>query len=253
MFRFVIFVSVLNICKMNTLFKVPDKGDPSDVLQLFPQYDLQLHCCRYWWLQKWEFKELTFPYWRIYHNSDKGAVIIHEDKEYNLTPDKLVMIAPNTSYATRLYNNVIPDTGFALKGGRVSALNSEKQVPTQDCILHLFIHFNIGIPYDTIAPGVFVYELNDHLKEKLHVIKKHLNYEHTRFSFHCSLSIQSLISDLLSDLPESSWDLITKDHRILEVLSHIEAYLNTDLTNEVLAKKAKLAAKATVLHLQGLP
>lgn len=244
MFRFAKFVSILNIVPMNTLFKVPDKGDPSDVLQLFPHFDLQLHCCRYWWLQQWEFKELSFPYWRIYHNSETGAVIIHEGKEYALTPDKLVMITPNTSYATRLYDHLIPDTGYALKGGRVSAHNTEMQAPAEDCILHLFIHFNIGMPYDTLSPGVFVYDLNDHLKEKLQTIKKHLNYEHTRFSFHCSLSIQSLISDLLADLPESSWELITKDYRILEVLSHIENNLHGELTNEILAQRARLATNA---------
>lgn len=72
MFNCCIFVSVLNIVPMDALKKIPDKGDPSDIIQLFPRYNLQLHCCRYWWLQHWEFKELSFPYWRIYHNSYQG-------------------------------------------------------------------------------------------------------------------------------------------------------------------------------------
>ncbi|WP_372751899.1 helix-turn-helix domain-containing protein [Labilibaculum sp.] len=224
--------------------KVPDKGDPSDVLQWFPNYNINLHCCRYWWLQNWEFNELSFPYWRIYHNSYKGAVLLYNSEEYALTPDKIVMIAPNTSYSTRLHDNIIPETGYSLIGGRISASLSEQQLHAEQFILHLFIHFNIGIPYDNISPGVFSYELTDHLKEKLQVIKRHLNYEHTRFSFYSTLAIQSLISDLLSDLPEESWNLITKDYRILEVLNFIENNSNEELNNAILAQQASMATNA---------
>ena len=69
---------------MNTIYKVPDVGDPSDVLQLFPKFNLQLLCCRNWWLKRWEFRELSYPYWRIYHNSSVGAVITYENQEYPL-------------------------------------------------------------------------------------------------------------------------------------------------------------------------
>ncbi len=225
-------------------YKVPDKGDPSDVRQLFPSYNLQLHCCRYWWLQQWEFKELSFPYWRIYHNSYQGAVILYEGREYSLTPDKIVMIAPNTSFATRLYDHIIPDTGYILKGGRVNSGVSEESLVIEQCILHLFIHFNIGMPYDNIAPGVFIYNLTDHLKEKLLLIKRYLNYENTRFSFHSSLTIQSLISDLLAEIPEKSWDIISKDYRILKVLTYVENNLDGDLENPVLGSVARMATNA---------
>ncbi len=229
---------------MDTIRKMPDKGDPSDVLQIFPHYNLQLHCCRYWWLQNWEFIELSFPYWRIYHNSYPGAVVIHEGKEYELTPDKIIMIAPNTSYSTRMFNHKIPEIGYSLKGGRVNWQLSEKNLVTNKYILHLFIHFNIGMPYDNISPGVFMYDLTDHIKGKLEIIKHHLNYEHTRFSFHSSLAVQSLISDLLLDLPEENWNLITKDLRILEVLNYVDSNINKELSNPVLANVIKMATNA---------
>ncbi|MBK3519396.1 AraC family transcriptional regulator [Carboxylicivirga marina] len=224
--------------------KVPDKGDPSDILQLFPKYNLQIHCCRYWWLQQWEFNELSFPYWRIYHNSYQGAVVIYEGREYALTPDKIVMIAPNTSYATRMHDHAIPDFGYTLKGGRVNASLSEKQLLTEQCILHLFIHFNLGMPYDNVSPGVFIFKLTEHLKEKLLIIKRHLNYEHARFSFYSGIAIQSLITDLIMELPQDSWELITNDSRILDVLSFIENNISNDLSNPALADKAMLATNA---------
>ncbi len=229
---------------VKTLSKVPDRGDPSDILQLFPGFNLQLLCCRYWWLRHWEFRELSFPYWRIYHNSHEGAVIIYNGMEYALRADKILMIAPNTSYSTRIGDFQIPENGYHIEGGRLGKGQSEEGYTLSGCILHLFIHFNIGVPYDNVSPGVFEFELTDHLLEKLSIIKKHLNEDFARFNFYTVLAIQSLISDLLSFIPESNWDLVSKDYRIIHVLGHIEANLNGDLSNDCLADQASMATNA---------
>ncbi|WP_372774272.1 helix-turn-helix domain-containing protein [Mangrovibacterium sp.] len=229
---------------MNTFFKIPDKGDPSDVLQLFPSYNLQLLCCRYWWLRKWEFRELSFPYWRVYWNKQDGANILYKGVEYALTKDKIVIIAPNTAFATRLYNNKIPYTGYELEGGRVGETETEEELVAKGSIIHLFIHFNIGMPYDHVAPGIFIFDINDHLYYKLSVIIDRLSVDATRFDFFSVLAIQSLISDLLSEIPESSWNATTKDFRILDVLSFIEDNLTDKLINEQLAEQAKLSTNA---------
>lgn len=229
---------------MITTPKVPDKGDPSDVLQIFPNYNIQLHCCRYWWLQRWEFKELSFPYWRIYHNSSPGAAVIYNGREYALTPDKIIMIAPNTSYSTRLFDHLIPKIGYSLKGGRIHSSLSKHHLDNKKSIPHLFIHFNIGIPYDNISPGIFVYELTHYIKEKLQIILRYLNDEYARFSFYSSIAIQSLISELLLGMSEESWNLITKDKRILDILSYIEDNMSDKLNNSTLAEQAKMATNA---------
>ncbi|WP_163324571.1 AraC family transcriptional regulator [Draconibacterium mangrovi] len=224
----------------------PEKGDPSDVVQLFPNYNIQLLCCRHWWLENWEYSELSFPYWRIYHNNAEGAKIMHNETEYNLSPHKIILISPNTSYSTRLYDHKIPKEGFSLVGERVD-LNSDRQIAaSKPSLQHLFIHFNIGIPYDNISPGVFSFELNEHLQSKLELIKNHLNKEHKFFSFHISLVIKALIADLLTDLPESNWNLISNDHRIISCLRYIERHLTDDLSNPTLAEKAKMATNAFI-------
>ncbi len=104
---------------MNALLKVPDKGDPSDIQQLFPRFNLQILCCRYWWLKRWEFRELSYPYWRIYHNTSEGAVVTFNGKEYALHPDKVLMVAPNTAYSTQINDFKVPDDGYRLLGARI--------------------------------------------------------------------------------------------------------------------------------------
>ncbi len=229
---------------MNTFLKVPDKGDPSNILQLFPSYKLQLLCCRYWWLRKWEFRELSFPYWRIYWNKQAGASISYNGNEYVLTPDKIVIIAPNTSFATRLFNDKIPIDGYELEGGRVWETETEEELVSKGYIIHLFIHFNIGLPYDQVAPGIFIFDLNDHLLQKLSEITKHLSQDSTRFDFFSALVIQSLVSDLLSEIPKFSWNSTSVDYRIIDVFDFIENNLTGELSNSKLAENAKLSTNA---------
>lgn len=229
---------------MINVTKIPDKGDPSDILQLFPQYNIQLLCCRYWWLTKWEFKELSYPYWRIYKNNTEGAVLISNGIEYEMHPDRIFMIAPNTSYSTRLKWNEIPESGYSIEGGRAGDAHQVSLSSQENYLFHLFIHFNIGFPYDNMMPGIRTFDLNEHLNEKLSIIINHLNVDNTRFSFYSGLAIQSLISDLLAEIPENQWDLVSKDTRILDVLSYIDEHLKLDLSNEKLAVQVGLATNA---------
>lgn len=228
---------------MGALSKVPDRGDPSDVLQLFPGFNLQLLCCRYWWLKQWEFRELSYPYWRVYHNNREGAVIIFEEREYPLHPGRILMIPPNTSYSTRIGDYEVPETGYRFEGGRIGG-RQEEWLMGEEGILHLFIHFNIGVPYDQISPGIFEFKLSGHLQEKLTIIKNHLLVDHSKFNFYTLLAIQSLLTDLLSFVPESSWDMMSNDQRILQVLGHIESSIDSDLSNRTLADVASLATNA---------
>jgi len=228
----------------DTFYKIPDKGDPSDVLQLFPRYHLQLLCCRYWWLKKWEFKELAFPYWRIYHNTINGAEVIYDNKSYSLSPDKIILIPPNTSFETKLTGKITGQKEYELEGGRVESHTDKDEIQKSGGVLHLFIHFNLGMPYDNVSPGIFVFDLTKHLEKKISSIIKHLSVDYSRFNFYSALSIQSLIGDLLADVPESMWDLMSNDFRILEVLGFIEKNLNKNLNNDVLAQKANMATNS---------
>ncbi len=228
----------------NTIYKVPDKGDPSDVLQLFPRFNLELLCCRYWLLSHWEFRDLSYPYWRIYHNGRPGAYMIHNDKEIALSPDKLYMIAPNTGYATRIGDHAIPENSYHFEGSRLGRGQPLKGKLKEDGIPHLFIHFNIGVPYDNVSPGIFEFNLTSSLVKKLDTITGHLDVDFTRFNFYTVLAIHSLISDLLSSIPENNWDLITKDYRILQVLGYVENNLNGQLSNQILATHSRLATNA---------
>jgi AraC-like DNA-binding protein len=173
-----------------------------------------------------------------------GAVVVYNGIEYPLSSNKIVVIAPNTSFATRLFNHTIPSEGYILEGGRVNEFETEEQLKSKGCMLHLFIHFNIGMPYDHIAPGIFTFDLNEHLNEKLTQISTHLVTDSSRFDFFTVLVIQSLVTDLLSKIPESNWRSTSKDYRIVELFRIIENNLQDNLSNDKLATIAKLSTNA---------
>nr|WP_321452845.1 AraC family transcriptional regulator [uncultured Carboxylicivirga sp.] len=225
---------------MKNPIQLPYKGDPSDILQHFPNYNLQILCCRYWWLERWEYRELSFPYWRIYNNQKKGAFIKAGNKIIELLPERIYLIAPNTSYSTFLFNHKIPSKGYALKGGRITSEYSSAAFSTKT-IEHLYIHFNMGIPYDNVAPGIFTFEVTQHLRNKITSITNHLSIDNKEFSFYTLLSIQSLIIDLLAEINEQNWQVLTNNHHILSLLNYIENNLNTELSNTKLADICRLA------------
>jgi AraC-like DNA-binding protein len=180
----------------------------------------------------------------MYWNKQSGAHILYDGTDYTLTKDKIMVIAPNTAFATRLHYDEIPDEGYELEGGRPDETTDEKKQVSQGCIMHLFIHFNIGMPYDNIAPGVFIYNVTPHIYQKLNIIIDHLYTNPNLFNFFSVLTIQSLISHLLSDIPESNWNTTSKDQRILNVLNFIDKHLYDDLANDDLAKTAMLSTNA---------
>jgi AraC-like DNA-binding protein len=223
---------------------MPEKGDPSAIQQMFSGYNVQLLCCRFWWLKHWESTGMSFPYWRIYWNANKGGFITYKDRTYELTPDKIFLISPNTPFST--YINKPPDhkSGYVLEGGRIDNSLPVEKLIEKGYVLHLFSHFNIGMPYDYIEPDIFVFDVNEHIKKKINDITNYLKKEVERFDFYTSLVIHSLISDLLSLIPSEQWNLISGDSRILNVLHYIEMNIDGNLTNKELASKTNLAINA---------
>jgi AraC-like DNA-binding protein len=220
---------------------VPEKGDPSNLPQIFSGLNINLLCCRYWWLKNWESRDMSFPYWRIYWNKNRGSTIKFEEKITELNPDRIVLIPPYTAFSSQFKNNTIPPSGYCLEGGRVDHNNPASNFLTEDFVLHLFIHFNLGMPYDFISPQIFSFEVSNDLKNDLERLTSDLQENHEQISVQSSLIIYKIIILTVSQIPKEYWNLTTSDQRILNVLRVIEEKLSEELTNQQLAQKANMA------------
>jgi len=221
-------------------------GDPSGIKQTFPQLNLELHCCRLWWLKNWEHRALAFPFWRIYYNVQAGASVIYKKKQIPLKPDTLYLISPNTVFASKLYKQKIPAKGFVLNGGSVVNMkDSERELLAQgQAIEQLFIHFTIGFPYDTIIPALYAFPIDQPIQKKLDILVSYFSQRIQEIDLHIYLTLQALVCELLSKIDTFHWEQLTNDKRISRVINYIESHLSEPLSNQQLANIACMASNS---------
>ena len=118
-------------------------GDPSTNKQTFTDVELKILCCRYWSLDVWDCHDLAFPFWRIYWNKNSGGVLNFNESEYSMTPDKVYIIPPFTSFSTSFKKNKKHNKGVHVTGRHLNE-HDDDFVRSENSLLHLFIHFNLS-------------------------------------------------------------------------------------------------------------
>jgi AraC-like DNA-binding protein len=224
--------------------KVPEKGDPSKTLQLFPGLNINLLCCRFWWLKNWESQDMSFPYWRLYWNKSKGGIISFAGKTIEMDPGQVIMIPPYTAFSSRVRGNTLPVSGYNLEGARMEEDTNETDLVNEGAVLHLFIHFNLGMPYDFIAPELFCFDVGPDMRADLEDLTQSMKHNNEELSVQSSLLIYKIIVLTVSMIAEENWNLATSDQRMLNVLREIENHISEELTNKKLSEVAKMAVNS---------
>jgi transcriptional regulator GlxA family with amidase domain len=86
--------------------------------------------------------------------------------------------------------------------------------------------------------------MNNHLEDKIKLLRDYLTIHVAQFNFTVSLTIQSLIYELLFSMGEEKWKYPIRDGRIAKVINHIENNISEDFTNKSLANIANMATNA---------
>lgn len=189
---------------------------------------------------------MSFPYWRIYWNKSSGGVISFAGKTIELTPNQIILIPPYTAFSSRLKENTIPPSGYNLEGGKVGEEAPEEELLNEGAVLHLYIHFNLGMPYDFIAPQLLSFDVYPDLRADLEELTINLQKNNAQLPVQSGLLIYKIIILTVSKIPEESWNLNTNDQRMLNVLREIEDHISEGLNNQRLAKVANMAVNSFV-------
>ena len=220
------------------------KVDPSESIQSFTDIHIQLHCCRYWMLTEWECTNLDFPFWRIYHNGIEGASILYKGVLTELTPDKIVIIPPNTSFYNCLKSDIYNITRESISGRSIESVLDLEKLEGNKKVDHLFIHFNLGLPYDFIQPGIYSVDVNVSTAPLIEALKKKCIDNSISFDFKTCLHIHNLIIYLLSNIPNDIWQNGEMDQRIIKCMQCIQKNTHERHTNESLASMANMATNS---------
>lgn len=231
------FVYKLNIETMFRFQEIPPEGDPSSRIQEFQEILPRLLCCRYWWMSEWKSQQMSFPYWRLYWNRSGRAWVVYNRTIY-LEPGKVLLIPPNTPFATDIDQSEVPsEQPYSLKGGRVENIEMEEARLEDGTVLHMFIHFTLGYPFDIISPNIFEFDITPTQQALIQSITRQLMAGQVKFEQTGSLELYSLIFSLLHQLPPDTWKSQKLDERVLQGIRHMEQNIR-----ETQIKNSKLAA-----------
>jgi len=187
---------------------------------------------------------MSFPYWRIYWNKSNGGNLSYAGRTIELNPDQIILIPPYTAFSSRLKGNNLPLSGYHLEGARMDEDTDEIALLENGAVLHLFIHFNLGMPFDFISPELFCFAVSPGLRLDLEELSKQLKINHDEFSVSSILLIYKIILLTISQISAESWNLTTTDQRLLNVLREIEDHISEVLTNKRLAEVANMAVNS---------
>ena len=227
-------------------------GDPSKVAQMFTLLSLKIWCCRYWCLFEWECNDAAFPYWRIYWNKNYGGIITHQGKRIQMQRENVYLIPPNTSFRSHIEGSKKKLKGMNVLGREVRKEDDENLLASNR-ILHLFIHFNLGIPFDHVDSNVFEIPLNGDQLVQLNTLSLILKNTYTspkgkpiEFETSTVFLIQSTILGILSQLPENIWNTSVLDNRIAYIAHFIENNIDKNPSNTELAQMCHMTTNSLV-------
>jgi AraC-like DNA-binding protein len=196
-------------------------------------------------MSEWKSQQMSFPYWRLYWNKSGRALVVYNKTIY-LEPEKLVLIPPNTPFSSDIeFSKVPPHQPYSLRGGRVESGSMEKTMLEEGTVLHLFIHFTLGYPYDTISPDIFVFDITPAQHKLVLSITRQLIAGQVRFDQAGSLELYSLLFSLLHQLPLTTWKNQNLDARILQGIRYMEQHIRkTEISNSLLASLGGMSVNA---------
>jgi len=225
--------------------EIPPDGDPSQRIQEFRDMLPRLLCCRYWYMEEWKSQQMSFPYWRMYWNRSGKARVVYK-KTIDLVPEKIILIPPNTPFASDIEGSKVENSlPYSLKGGRVESEEMESEMIDKNKVLHMFVHFNLGYPFDSISPEIFEFDMDGIQESLIHSITRQLIAGTVMFDHTGSLALYALLFSLLHQLPPGIWKTKKLDARIVNGIRYMEKNIgNTSILNSALAREGAMSVNA---------
>jgi AraC-like DNA-binding protein len=215
------------------------KYNPSGIRQYFPDITIRLHCCHYWMIKEWEWVNLASPFWRLYHNTIGNASVSFKDTVTQLNEGQILIIPPNTPFSTRLKGDA-DSTKERHNRRKINSTSEIEEYKNSGMSDHFFIHFNLGLPFDLIEPGIHVFPVTEKEEKLLDEVKQYCINNESEFDFTVCAAINGLILCLLDEIPRHFWNTLKLDKRIAEAVTFIWNHLDQRITNKTLSDKANM-------------
>lgn len=163
----------------------------------------------------WNKMNLSGPFWRLYHHDSKGAGIVLDNGNIEMTPGNCYILPPHCRRQT-----------FC------------KGAPRQ-----LYIHFELSMSSGSAACPVNIVPLNDELRSLISELKEALKQDLSG-TLSTSLLAISLCARVLSKLPAESLLQSGNDRRMELICDYLREHLASDVNLETLSSRVKMTPNA---------
>jgi len=169
-------------------------------------------------LRKWHYNNLQAPFWRLYWNSIPGATIRYQKQIIALTPERIVLVPPNTLISPRL-----------------------DRAP----VTHFHAHFLAEPPFARLHSQIYVFKAEPGM---LSMIKNLPTDKQERCLDNLSLTmaVHGLIHYLLSKIPtaELQPQPLRLPAPLIENMAFIESHVRQGVTDREIARHKGLSVNA---------
>lgn len=169
---------------------------------------IQLILTSYVRLKMWDHDDLSAPYWRWYWNDTPGAAVRVGQEWTRLSPDRVVLLPPQTAYAT----------GLEQSAG------------------HLFCHFSTNLQP---LPGwrkAIVRTISPTERRQFRQLQRDLSGGRTGSDQGIALAAHAMTAHLLTTLPADVWDVRPPDDGVARALAILHEQPARTIANEELAR-----------------
>ena len=178
--------------------------------------NLQIYACQRIQLSRsWRVKQPRRAFWRVYWNRQAGATVHWQGSDIDLTPDRLVIIAPHTSFRTSLTQAV--DHSYIHLGMTPTA-----EHPTNQVLIHPFTATDH-------ASAESVFESHPTTVPMRHIWQ-----------------VMTWIASALSSAPADMWPQARPPHRLAFICAMIDRVPGRAWRNSELARHAGMATNAFI-------
>jgi AraC-like DNA-binding protein len=164
-------------------------------------------------LEKWEFRNLSAPFWRWYHNTNSGAFLILSGRRIALSPARIFLIPPNTALATE----------------------------TKRPIKQLYLHFTLDLKYQPSNHPIFSHPCDAEERALMSQLIRALPRDGRHNQLKISFLSQALVNLALGKSPAEHWGSQPSDPRIELARAKISRHAPLALSNRQLARELGLS------------
>jgi len=164
-------------------------------------------------LDDWTIQQPSLPCWRLWWNSEPGARVTWRGRRFALSPDRVILVAPETEFEALLVKPVA---------------------------LHLFIHFTPGALDWRRTDQLISLRIPSAIHEAILALSKKLS-DAAHPAMAEPLRAISLITSVLALIDVARWPAPPADPRVRRVMAAIDADPGADWPDSALARIASMS------------